>query len=113
MVAPEAAAGIAACLFTGTTAVPIAYAGAFAWGIAGAVFYTVAVTSLQRLTPPHAHGRVMALSSALQSASDTIGLPLAGPALAFLGIRAGALGLAGVAVVSGLAGLLAQAKRSG
>ncbi|HUY45353.1 MAG TPA: hypothetical protein VMV92_06465 [Streptosporangiaceae bacterium] len=38
-------------------------------------------------------------------AADTIGLPVAGLSLAVLGIRAGAIALAGVAVAAGLAGV--------
>jgi MFS family permease len=93
--------GLAACVFAGTTWVPVAYAGAFAWGIAGAVFGTVAVTSLQRLAPVRAHGRVMGVAATIQSAADTIGLPLAGAVLAAVGVRAGAVVLAAVAVAAG------------
>ena len=93
--------GLAACVFAGTTWVPVAYAGAFAWGIAGAVFGTLAVTTLQRLTPVRAHGRVMGVAATVQSAGDTIGLPLAGATLAALGVRAGAVALAAVAVAAG------------
>jgi hypothetical protein len=93
--------GLAACVFTGTAWVAVAYAGAFAWGIAGAVFGAVAVTALQRLAPVRAHGRVMAVAATIQSGADTIGLPLAGAALAALGVRAGAVALAAVAVAAG------------
>ncbi len=93
--------GLAACVFAGTPWVPVAYAGAFAWGVAGAVFATVAVTSLQRLAPVRAHGRVMGVAATIQSAADTIGLPLAGAVLAAVGVRAGAIVLAAVAVAAG------------
>jgi MFS family permease len=43
--------GLAAALFTGTSWVPVAYFGAFAWGAGGTVLYTVAATTLQRLAP--------------------------------------------------------------
>jgi MFS family permease len=101
LAASAAGYGLAAALFTGTTVVPVAYAGAFAWGVAGALFGTVAVTTLQRLTPAHLHGRVMGVNATLQSWVETIGLPLGGVTLAGLGIRAGALTLAAVAVASG------------
>ncbi len=58
--------------------VPVAYAGAFTWGVAGALFSAVVVTTLQRLTPAHVHGRVMGLSPTLQSWVETIGCRWAG-----------------------------------
>src|SRR5271170_6082668 len=49
--------GLAAGLFTGTTWVPVAYAGAFAWGAAGSVFGAVGLTALQRAASGPAPGR--------------------------------------------------------
>jgi predicted MFS family arabinose efflux permease len=95
--------GLAACLFTGTTLVPVAYAGAFIWGVTGAVFGTITLTTLQRAAPVRAHGRIMGVTTAVDSWVETIGLPLGGMTLAGLGIRAGALALAGVAILAGLA----------
>jgi hypothetical protein len=94
--------GLAACLFTGTTWAPVAYAGAFAWGAAGSVFGAVGLTTLQEAAPVPAHGRVMSVAATIQSWVETIALPLAGVALAALGVRAGALALAGVAIAAGL-----------
>jgi MFS family permease len=94
--------GLAAWLFIGTTSVAVAYLGAFIWGITAAVFSAVSVTALQRLAPIHTHGRVMALRGTLQAAVETLSLPLAGVALAALGIRPGAILLAAVAVTGGL-----------
>ena len=105
LAAGAAGYGLAAALFTGTTLVPVAYAGAFAWGVAGALFGAVAVTTLHRLAPAHAHGRVMGVSATLQSWVETVGLPLGGVTLAGLGIRAGALALAAVAIAGGVIGL--------
>jgi predicted MFS family arabinose efflux permease len=95
--------GLAAALFTGTTWVPAAYAGAFAWGASGAVFYTVAATALQRLAPADALGRVAGVISTAESATETVSLPLAGALVAVAGIRPGALAIAAVAVAAGLA----------
>jgi predicted MFS family arabinose efflux permease len=106
LAAAAAGYGLAAALFTGTTLIPVAYAGAFAWGVAGALFGAVAVTTLQRLAPARARGRVMGVSATLQSWVGTIGLPLGGVTLAGLGIRAGALALAAVAVAAGMVGWL-------
>jgi MFS family permease len=97
--------GLAAGLFTGTTWVPAAYTGAFLWGVAGSVFFAVALTTLQQVAPVRAHGRVMSISATLQSWTETIALPLGGLTLAALGVRAGAVTLAGVATAAGLTGL--------
>jgi hypothetical protein len=97
--------GLAACLFTGTTSVPVAYAGALAWGGAGSVFGVVALTTLQQAAPIAAHGRVMGVNATIQSWVEVIGLPLGGVTLAALGFRAGALALAGISVAAGLIGL--------
>lgn len=94
--------GLSAVVFTGTTWVPVAYVGAFAWGSSGAVFAVALITTLQQRVPVSEHGRVMGLAAALQSAAEAIGLPAAGIALAWLGIRAGAAALAGVAVAAGV-----------
>jgi MFS family permease len=93
--------GLAACAFIGTTSIPIAYAGAFTWGITGALFSAVALTTLQQVAPVHAHGRIMGVAGTIQSAADTAGQPLAGVTLAAIGIRAGALSLAGVTIATG------------
>jgi signal transduction histidine kinase/predicted MFS family arabinose efflux permease len=111
LAAAAAGYGLAAALFTGTTVVPVAYAGAFLWGVSGALFGVVAVTTLQRVAPVHAHGRVMGVSATLQSWVETIGLPLGGGTLAALGIRAGALALAAVAAAAGMTCLLASVIR--
>jgi hypothetical protein len=98
--------GLAAGLFTGTTVVPVAYLGAFAWGVSGAVFFAAAGTRIQQLAPVAVHGRIMGVISTLESAADTTALPLAGVVLAGAGVRAGAAVLAAVAVAAGGAGLV-------
>ncbi len=65
--ASAAGYGPAAGLFTGTTSVPAAYAGAFLWGVAGTTFGAVALTALQQVAPVHAHGRVMGINATVQS----------------------------------------------
>jgi predicted MFS family arabinose efflux permease len=97
--------GLAAGLFTGTTSVPVAYCGAFVWGAGGSVFAAVGLTMLQRAAPVPAHGRVMSVAATIQSWVETIALPLGGAILAALGVRAGALALAGITVTAGLAGV--------
>ena len=100
LMASGACYGLAAALFTGTTWVPVAYVGAFAWGVAGSVFGAVAVTTLQQVAPAHSHGRVLSVAATLQSWVETLALPLGGLTLAALGVRAGALALASVAVAA-------------
>jgi predicted MFS family arabinose efflux permease len=94
--------GLAAGLFAGTSVVPVAYAGAFAWGVSGALFGAVSLTTLQQAAPVAVHGRVMGVQAAIQSWVETAGLPLGGAVLAALGLRAGAVALAGVPVLAGL-----------
>jgi MFS family permease len=95
--------GLAAALFTGTTWVPAAYVGAFLWGASGAVFYTVAATTLQRLAPAGTLGRVTGVISTAESATESASMPLAGALVAIAGIRPGALAVAAVAVAAGIA----------
>ena len=59
----------------------------------------------------HAHGRVMSISATLQSRTETIGPALGGVTLAVLGVRPGALALAGVALAAGLIGMTVVAAR--
>ena len=67
-------------------------------------FGTVALTTSHRPTPIHARGRTMGVRAAIRSWAETIGLSLGAATLAVLGIRAG--GLAGVAIVAGIACLV-------
>jgi predicted MFS family arabinose efflux permease len=97
--------GLAAVLFTGTASVLVAYAGAFAWGVAGSVFGAVGLTTLQQATPVDAHGRVMSVAATIGSWVETLALPLGGVTLAALGVHAGAAALAGIAIAAGLIGL--------
>jgi predicted MFS family arabinose efflux permease len=97
--------GLAAVLFTGTASVLVAYAGAFAWGVAGSVFGAVGLTTLQQAAPVDAHGRVMSVAATIGSWVETLALPLGGVTLAALGVHAGAAALAGIAIAAGLIGL--------
>jgi hypothetical protein len=98
--------GLAAALFTGTSWVPVAYFGAFAWGAGGTVFYTVAATTLQRLAPAGTLGRAAGVISTAESAVETGSMPAAGALVAVVGLRPGAFALAAVAVAAGAACLL-------
>lgn len=98
--------GLAAALFTGTPWVPAAYLGAFVWGACGTVFYAAAATTLQRLAPAKALGRVAGVISTAESATESLSMPAAGALVAVAGLRPGALVLAAVAVAAGSACLL-------
>ena len=63
--------------------------------------------------PVRAHGRVMSISATLQFWTETIGLLLGGVTLATLGVRPGALALAGVALAAGLIGMTIVSARPG
>jgi predicted MFS family arabinose efflux permease len=93
---------LTACLFVGTTWVAAAYTGAFLWGVSGMVFGVVVVTAIQRLAAVESHGRVFALDAALGSIAETVGLAIAGAAIALLGVRPGAFVLAAVTIIAGL-----------
>lgn len=93
--------GLAAALFTGTTWIPAAYLGAFAWGASGMIFYTVAATALQRLAPAGALGRVAGVIATAEAAAETASMPLAAVVVGLAGIRPGAFALAAVAVAAG------------
>ena len=98
--------GLAAALFTGTPWVPVAYLGALAWGAGGTVFYAAAATTLQRLAPAGALGRVSGVISTAESTTESVSMPAAGALVAVVGLRRGALVLAAVAVAAGTACLL-------
>jgi Na+/melibiose symporter-like transporter len=98
--------GLAAALFTGTPWVPVAYLGAFVWGACGTVFYAAAATTLQRLAPAGALGRVSGVISTAESTTESVSMPAAGALVAVAGLRPGALVLAAVAVAAGAACLL-------
>ncbi len=95
--------GAAAALFTGTPWVPVAYLGAFAWGVGGTVFYAAAATTLQRLAPAGALGGVSGMISTAESTTESISMPVAGALVAVVGLRPGALVLAAVAAAAGAA----------
>ena len=94
--------GLAACLFVGTTWVPVAYLGAFLWGVSGMVLWVVKLTATQRLAAVEAHGRVLSLQGAAASIAEVVGLAAAGAVIAALGVQPGAFALAAVPIVVGL-----------
>lgn len=103
--------GAAAALFVGTRWLPVAYAGAFLWGISGAVVGVASISVLQRLAPDYARGRVLALASGVWTFCETIGPLLAGGIVAGLAVQRGALLLAGISVAGGVLGVSAGVLR--
>jgi hypothetical protein len=89
--------GVSAAAFAGTPWIPVAYAGAFAWGVSGAVFAVILTTALQQQVPVQAHGRVMGLAAALYSAADTAWPPLP----AGLACESGTVRVPGPAITAG------------
>ncbi|HEV2810097.1 MAG TPA: MFS transporter [Acidimicrobiales bacterium] len=96
------ASGLAAMLYVGTTWLPFAFVGVFAWGACVAFFYAPAKTLLQRYAPIAAHGRILSINQSLEPVANLMFTPLAAVALVrgdvrLVGVAAGAvLGSAGV-----------------
>ena len=98
--------GLAAATYIGTHSVAVAFVGVFLWGVDVAFYSAPSRTLLQRGSPVHAHGRVLALYRALHSWSDVLALPLAALVAGALGPRVAGLAIAAVAGAAGTSGLL-------
>ena len=90
---------------------PVVAAGAFAWGIAIELFMVLWFTALQTHVPREALSRVNAYDAMGSLMFGPIGLALAGPLVAAIGLEAGFLIAAGVALVAILASLLSSSVR--
>jgi predicted MFS family arabinose efflux permease len=106
------ASGLAATLYVGTRHLAVAMIGVFLWGVDVAFFLPPMQTVLQRATPVAAHGRVMALASAVNGIGQLVAIPLAGLAVSALGISTTGAVVGGVAVVAGFAGLAVSQRDS-
>lgn len=91
---------------------PIVAAGAFAWGIAIELFMVLWMTALQTNVPREALSRVMAYDAMGSLMFGPIGLALAGPLVAVVGLETGFLVAAAVATVAILASLLSSSVRN-
>jgi predicted MFS family arabinose efflux permease len=100
-----ALSGLAAAIYVGTRSLSVAMIGVFLWGVDVAFFMPPMQTVLQRATPGPAQGRVMALTSTVNGASQMATISLAGMAVAAIGVRATGALVGGLVVVAGLAGL--------
>jgi len=101
-------------LVTLAFALPIAVvaAGAFAWGLAIELFMVLWLTALQTHIPRDSLSRVMAYDAMGSLMFGPIGLALAGPLIAAVGLQAGFLVAAVVALVATLAALLSSSVRN-
>lgn len=79
------AATIAGYLASGQ--LEVAAVSVFLWGVVTGIFIPPFYTLLQRATPPEAHGRVMATAAMVNGLSGLVATPIAGVAVAAVGIR--------------------------
>jgi predicted MFS family arabinose efflux permease len=93
----------AAPIYVGTNWVVAAFIGIAIWGTATAWLIAPRDTLLQRATPVAAHGRVLALDSALRSAGHVVALPTAALFIEAFGVRATAFVFAAMPVLGVLA----------
>ena len=98
-----ASAGAVLLYLASGSLVPAA-AGIFLWGVVTALFLPPFYTLLQRSTPPDSHGRVMATAGTVNGVAGLITTPVAGLAVAAVGIRTCALLVAAGLVVAGASG---------
>lgn len=99
-----AASGVAAATYLGTPVMAVAFAGIFVWGALTGLFLPPLYTLLQRSTPPDSHGRIMATAGTVNGFAGLITTPLAGVAVAAVGIRASVLVICAGLVLAGGAG---------
>jgi MFS-type transporter involved in bile tolerance (Atg22 family) len=99
--------GLTAALYVGTHSVVLAYLGVFGWGVDVAFFSAPSRTMLQRASPAHAHGRVLALYRTTHSAADVLAIPLTGLVIGLVGVQVAGVAVGALATVAGIIGLLA------
>ncbi len=97
--------GLTAAAYVGTHDIRLAYIGVFGWGVDVAFFSAPSRTMLQRASPTHAHGRVLALYRTSHSVADVVAIPLTGLAIGLVGVQVAGLTVAALASVAGVIGL--------
>jgi DHA3 family macrolide efflux protein-like MFS transporter len=102
-----AGSGIAAILYLGTPWVVVAFGGVAVWGVFTAIISGPSRTVLQRATPEHAHGRVLAADMVAGNGAMFVGTVAAGPLIEAIEVQ-GAVLLFGLAAF--VAGLVALAR---
>jgi MFS family permease len=94
---------LAAPLYVGTTLLPVAFIGIAVWGASTGWLIAPRDTLLQRATPVEAHGRVLAIDSALRSWGHVVALPTAALLLSVFGVRVTAFVFAALPLLGVLA----------
>jgi predicted MFS family arabinose efflux permease len=102
--------GAAAVVYLGTTSVVIAFGGVALWGVATAAISGPSRTVLQRASPEHAHGRVMAVDLVAGNAAMLVGIVVGGPVIQALGVPGAAIVFGSVAATLGVAALVAHGR---
>ena len=85
--------GATAILYLGTELLVVAVIGVCLWGVATAIIWGPSRTVLQRSSPAHAHGRVMAADMLASNLAMFLGLGLAGVLIELVGVQTAMLGL--------------------
>lgn len=98
-----AGSGGAAVLYLGTPWLPVAFVGVAVWGLFTAVISGPSRTVLQRATPEHAHGRVLAVDMVAGNAAMLVGTVAAGPLIDHLEVQGAVLLFGAFALAVGFA----------
>lgn len=101
-------------LFTATSSVPVALAGAAVWGASAGAFNLSCRSAVLLIVPPAAHGRALSCWRAVQAAANLAPTAAVGPLIAAAGLAtvlAGTCALAAAAGVACLAGFIAARPR--
>ena len=85
--------GATAILYLGTELLVVAVIGVCLWGVATAIIWGPSRTVLQRSSPAHAHGRVMAADMLASNLAMFLVLGLAGVLIELVGVQTAMLGL--------------------
>jgi len=91
---------------------PVVAAGSFLWGVAIELFMVLWMTALQRNVPREALSRVSSYDAMGSLMFGPIGLALAGPLVAVVGLQTAFLGAAVVAAAAIIASLFSRAVRT-
>ena len=104
-----ATSGVTAVLYLGTELMAVAVIGVSLWGVATAMIWGPSRTVLQRSSPAHTHGRVMAADMLAANLAMFLGLGVAGVLIEQAGVQSAMLGLGSGVAIAGAA--LARADR--
>jgi MFS family permease len=97
-----AGSGVAAVVYLGTPWLAVAFLGVAVWGVFTAVLSGPSRTVLQRATPEHAHGRVLAVDMVAGNGAMLLGTVLGGPLIGAVEVQGAVLVMGGFALIAGL-----------